>query len=95
VRLSAGSAAGVDEGPASWARTPSASVVELVEVVDEDEAVGGARVPQERGFGCGRQPGARLRAWQQAGVWEKLHELLLAELACCLICRRRLETSLR
>jgi transposase len=22
----------------------------------------------------------RLRAWQQAGVWEKLHELLLAEL---------------
>ena len=23
----------------------------------------------------------RLRAWQQAGVWERLHELLLAELA--------------
>ena len=22
----------------------------------------------------------RLRAWQQAGVWERLHELLLAEL---------------
>ena len=22
----------------------------------------------------------RLRAWQQAGVWEKLHELVLAEL---------------
>ena len=32
------------------------------------------------GFGCGMTAWRRLRAWQQAGVWEKLHELLLAEL---------------
>ncbi len=37
-------------------------------------------LPQEFGFGCGITAWRRLRAGQQAGVWEKLHELLLAEL---------------
>jgi transposase len=43
-------------------------------------AIGWGHLPQEFGFGCGMTAWRRLRAWQQAGVWEKLHELLLAEL---------------
>jgi transposase len=42
--------------------------------------IGSEHLPQELGFGCGMTAWRRLRAWQQAGVWEKLHELLLAEL---------------
>jgi transposase len=42
--------------------------------------IGWEYLPQELGFGCGMTPWRRLRAWQQAGVWERLHELLLAEL---------------
>jgi transposase len=41
--------------------------------------IGWEHLPQELGFGCGMTAWRRLRA-QQAGVWEKLHELLLAEL---------------
>jgi transposase len=37
-------------------------------------------LPQELGFGCGMTCWRRLRAWQEAGVWQRLHELLLAEL---------------
>ena len=37
-------------------------------------------LPQELGFGSGMTAWRRLRAWQEAGVWERLHELLLAEL---------------
>ncbi len=36
--------------------------------------------PQELGFGCGMTAWRRLRDWQQADVWDRLHELLLAEL---------------
>src|SRR5919201_2502817 len=42
--------------------------------------IGWEHLPQELGFGCGMTAWRRLRAWQRAGVWEKLHELLLAEL---------------
>jgi transposase len=42
--------------------------------------IGWRHLPQELGFGCGMTAWRRLRDWQQAGVWEKLHELLLAEL---------------
>jgi transposase len=42
--------------------------------------IGWEHLPQELGFGCGMTAWRRLRTWQQAGVWEKLHELLLAEL---------------
>ncbi len=42
--------------------------------------IGWEHLPQELGFGCGMTAWRTLRAWQQAGVWEKLHELLLAEL---------------
>jgi transposase len=42
--------------------------------------IGWEHLPQELGFGCGMTAWRRLRSWQQAGVWERLHELLLAEL---------------
>jgi transposase len=35
---------------------------------------------QELGFGSGMTCWSRLRDWQQAGVWQRLHELLLAKL---------------
>jgi len=37
-------------------------------------------LPQEMGCGSGMSCWRRLRAWQQAGVWERLHEVLLAQL---------------
>jgi transposase len=37
-------------------------------------------LPQELGFGSGMTCWRRLRDWHEAGVWDKLHELLLAEL---------------
>jgi transposase len=37
-------------------------------------------LPQELGFGSGMTCWRRLRDWHQAGVWVRLHELLLAEL---------------
>ena len=37
-------------------------------------------LPQELGFGCGMTCWRRLDEWQQAGVWQRLHELLLAKL---------------
>jgi transposase len=42
--------------------------------------IGWEHLPQELGFGCGMTCWRRLRAWQEAGVWQQLHELLLAEL---------------
>ena len=42
--------------------------------------IGWEHLPQELGFVCGMTAWRRLRVWQQAGVWERLHELLLAEL---------------
>ena len=37
-------------------------------------------LPLELGFGSGATCWRRLDAWQQAGVWDRLHELLLARL---------------
>jgi transposase len=42
--------------------------------------IGWEQLPQELGFGCGMTAWRRLRPWQQAAVWPKLHGLLLAEL---------------
>src|SRR3954454_22990827 len=42
--------------------------------------IGWEHLPQELGFGCGMTAWRRLHDWQQAGVWQRLHELLLAEL---------------
>lgn len=37
-------------------------------------------LPQELGFGSGMTCWRRLRDWNDAGVWQRLNELLLAEL---------------
>jgi transposase len=37
-------------------------------------------LPQELGFGSGMTAWRRLRDWHEAGVWQQLHEQLLAEL---------------
>lgn len=37
-------------------------------------------LPQELGFGSGMTCWRRLRDWHEAGVWQRLHEVLLAEL---------------
>src|SRR5689334_19740486 len=37
-------------------------------------------LPVEMGCGCGMTCWRRLAYWTRAGVWSKLHELLLAEL---------------
>jgi transposase len=37
-------------------------------------------LPQELGWGSGMTAWRRLQAWQQAGVWQKIHEALLAHL---------------
>jgi transposase len=37
-------------------------------------------LPQEMGCGSGVTCWRRLREWQQQGVWQRLHEALLAEL---------------
>jgi transposase len=42
--------------------------------------IGWEHLPQELGFGCGMTAWRRLRDWQRAGVWERLHAVLLAEL---------------
>jgi transposase len=40
----------------------------------------GEFLPQELGFGSGMTCWRRLRDWNEAGVWQRLHELLLSEL---------------
>src|SRR5829696_2674759 len=37
-------------------------------------------LPQELGCGCGMTCWRRLRDWQQAGVWARLHQALLEQL---------------
>jgi len=37
-------------------------------------------LPQEMGCGSGMTCWRRLHEWQEAGVWERLHEVLLAKL---------------
>jgi transposase len=37
-------------------------------------------LPQDIGFGSGMTCWRRLRDWNEAGVWQRLHEVLLAEL---------------
>jgi transposase len=43
-------------------------------------AIGWERLPQQLGYGSGMTRWRRLRDWQAAGVWHRLHALLLAEL---------------
>ncbi|MGW5505834.1 transposase [Streptomyces rochei] len=43
-------------------------------------ASSGSTCPQELGFGSGMTCWRRLAAWNDAGVWDQLHQLLLNEL---------------
>jgi len=38
------------------------------------------RLPKEMGCGCGMTCWRRLAEWQREGVWQKVHEVLLARL---------------
>ena len=38
------------------------------------------RLPQEMGCGCGMTCWRRLAEWHKAGVWQRVHEILLAKL---------------
>ena len=42
--------------------------------------LGWEELPAELGWGCGKTCRQRLRLWQEAGVWERLHALLLGRL---------------
>ena len=42
--------------------------------------IGWEYLPQEMGCGSGMTCWRRLRDWQKAGVWDKIHQILLAEL---------------
>jgi transposase len=42
--------------------------------------IGWEHLPKELGFGCGMTCWRRLHAWQEEGVFEQLHALLLSEL---------------
>ena len=42
--------------------------------------IGWEDLPQEMGCGSGMTCWRRLREWQAAGVWQRLHEVLLAKL---------------
>lgn len=37
-------------------------------------------LPQEMGCGCGMTCWNHLKEWQETGVWQKIHEVLLAKL---------------
>ena len=42
--------------------------------------IGWEDLPQELGFGSGMTCWRRLRDWNDAGVWQRLHEVLLGKL---------------
>ena len=42
--------------------------------------IGWEHLPQELGFGSGMTCWRRLRDWNEAGVWQRLHEVMLARL---------------
>jgi transposase len=42
--------------------------------------IGWEYLPQEMGCGCGMTCWRRLRDWQRAGVWDRIHRVLLARL---------------
>jgi transposase len=42
--------------------------------------IGREQLPQELGYGSGMTAWRRLHEWQQAGVWQQLHRLLLEHL---------------
>ena len=71
-----------DALPALLATAPWIVPEELWELLKPLLSTGIAweQLPQELGFGCGVSCWRRLEEWQRAGVWARLHELLLAKL---------------
>src|SRR5215475_7955517 len=53
---------------------PEVPVWDLVRTVHRDPV--GVPAPRELGFGSGMTAWRRLRDWQDAGVWQQLHEAL-------------------
>jgi transposase len=51
--------------------------------------IGWERLPQQLGYGSAMTCWRRLRDWQAAGVWHRLHALLLAELHALLLAELR------
>lgn len=47
-----------------------------------ENSIAWKKLPVELGFGSGITCWRRLRAWQEAGVWEKLHHAVLEQLGC-------------
>lgn len=58
-------------------RLPDREALEGIVVV-LDTGIAWRHLPTELGFGSGVTCCRRLNDWQRAGVWERLHELLLA-----------------
>ena len=42
--------------------------------------IGWEDLPQELGCGCGMTCWSHLREWQEAGIWQQIHEVLLSKL---------------
>ncbi len=58
---------------------PDRQVLQCILFVLET-GIGWEDLPQELGFGSGMTCWRRLRDWQETGVFDRLHEVLLAEL---------------
>jgi transposase len=64
--------------PRKTAAVPIPRACGILYVLDTD--IHWEHLPQELGFGSGMTCWRRLRDWNRAGVWQRLHEVLLAEL---------------
>ena len=60
-------------------RVDDRAVLEGILFVAEN-GIAWKKLPTELGFGSGITCWRRLRAWQEAGVWEKLHHAVLDQL---------------
>ena len=66
-------------GCTGWPRIDDRAALEGILFVAE-HGIAWKKLPTELGFGSGVTCWRRLRAWQEAGVWEKLHHAVLDQL---------------
>lgn len=66
-------------GPGGRPRVPDRSVLEGILFV-VTTGCGWHDLPRELGCGSGNTAWRRLREWQRAGVWERLHQVVLDRL---------------
>src|SRR5205823_2912018 len=81
--VGAGPAVAAGEGaahPLSGSEAVAGSGGAAGDLVRVAHGISWTHVPLELGFGSGVTCWRRLDEWQRAGVWERLHELLLARL---------------